>query len=33
MAAGIMVGATVLTIIYKIGKAALRNPVDALRYE
>ena len=33
MAAAIMLVATVPTIIYKIGKAALRNPVDALRYE
>ena len=31
--ATIMVVATVLTIIFKIGKAALRNPVDSLRYE
>lgn len=31
--ATIMVVATVLTIVFKIGKAALRNPVDSLRYE
>jgi ABC-type antimicrobial peptide transport system permease subunit len=33
LAASIMFSATVLTIIFKIGKAALRNPVDSLRYE
>jgi putative ABC transport system permease protein len=33
LAAAIMFSATVLTIIFKIGKAALRNPVDSLRYE
>jgi ABC-type antimicrobial peptide transport system permease subunit len=33
VAASIMFVATVLTIIFKIGKAALRNPVDSLRYE
>lgn len=33
LSAAIMFGATVLTIIFKIGKAALRNPVDSLRYE
>jgi ABC-type antimicrobial peptide transport system permease subunit len=33
LAASIMLVATVLTIIFKIGKAALRNPVDSLRYE
>jgi ABC-type antimicrobial peptide transport system permease subunit len=33
LAAAIMFVATVLTIIFKIGKAALRNPVDSLRYE
>jgi putative ABC transport system permease protein len=31
--ATIMFVATVLTIVFKIGKAALRNPVDSLRYE
>ncbi len=29
----IMFSATILTIIFKVGKAALRNPVDSLRYE
>jgi len=33
LAASIMFVATILTIIYKIAKAALRNPVDSLRYE
>ncbi len=33
LAASIMIVATILTIIFKIGKAALRNPVDSLRYE
>jgi ABC-type antimicrobial peptide transport system permease subunit len=33
MAASIMIVATLLTVIFKIGKAALRNPVDTLRYE
>ena len=33
LAASIMSVATILTIIFKIGKAALRNPVDSLRYE
>jgi putative ABC transport system permease protein len=33
LSASIMFVATILTIIYKIGKAALRNPVDSLRYE
>jgi putative ABC transport system permease protein len=33
LAASIMFIATVLTIIFKIGRAALRNPVDSLRYE
>ena len=33
LAASIMFVATILTIIYKILKAALRNPVDSLRYE
>ena len=33
LAASIMFSATVFTIIFKIGKAALRNPVDSLRYE
>jgi len=33
LAASIMFAATLLTIIFKIGKAALRNPVDSLRYE
>jgi putative ABC transport system permease protein len=29
----IMFAATVLTIVFKILRAALRNPVDSLRYE
>jgi ABC-type antimicrobial peptide transport system permease subunit len=33
LAASIMFAAALLTIIYKILKAALRNPVDSLRYE
>jgi ABC-type antimicrobial peptide transport system permease subunit len=33
LSAAIMFTATMLTIIYKILKAALRNPVDSLRYE
>jgi putative ABC transport system permease protein len=33
LSALIMTIATVLTIVFKIGKAALRNPVDSLRYE
>ncbi len=32
-AASIMVVATILTIVFKITKAVLRNPVDSLRYE
>jgi ABC-type antimicrobial peptide transport system permease subunit len=33
LAASIMFVATLLTIIFKITQAALRNPVDSLRYE
>jgi|WetSurMetagenome_2_1015567.scaffolds.fasta_scaffold00664_1 putative ABC transport system permease protein len=33
LSALIMFIATILTIVFKIGKAALRNPVDSLRYE
>jgi len=33
LAASIMFIATILTIVLKSGKAALRNPVDSLRYE
>jgi ABC-type antimicrobial peptide transport system permease subunit len=33
LSASIMFVATILTIVFKIGKAALRNPVDSLRYE
>jgi putative ABC transport system permease protein len=33
LSAAIMFVATILTIIFKIGRAALRNPVDSLRYE
>jgi putative ABC transport system permease protein len=33
LSASIMILATIFTIIFKIGKAALRNPVDSLRYE
>jgi hypothetical protein len=33
ISAAIMFVATTLTIIFKIGKSALRNPVDSLRYE
>ena len=33
LSASVMFSATLLTIIFKIGKAALRNPVDSLRYE
>lgn len=33
LAAAIIVVATVLTIIFKVGRSALRNPVDSLRYE
>jgi ABC-type antimicrobial peptide transport system permease subunit len=33
LAALIMIMATVLTIVIKVGRAALRNPVDSLRYE
>jgi ABC-type antimicrobial peptide transport system permease subunit len=33
LAASIMFFATIITVIYKIGKTALRNPVDSLRYE
>jgi ABC-type antimicrobial peptide transport system permease subunit len=33
LATSIMFVATILTIIFKIGKAALKNPVDSLRYE
>ena len=33
LAALIMITATVLTIIFKVGRAAMRNPVESLRYE
>lgn len=33
LSASIMFVATVTTIVFKIGKAAQRNPVDSLRYE
>jgi ABC-type antimicrobial peptide transport system permease subunit len=33
LAASIIFVSTVLTIVFKIGKTALRNPVDSLRYE
>jgi Zn-dependent membrane protease YugP len=33
LSASIMFGATILTIIFKISKTAMRNPVDSLRYE
>jgi len=33
LSALIMIAATVLTIIIKVGRAAMRNPVDSLRYE
>jgi putative ABC transport system permease protein len=33
LSAFIMISATVITIVFKISKAALRNPVDSLRYE
>ena len=33
LAALIMITATVLTIVIKVGRAAMRNPVDSLRYE
>jgi putative ABC transport system permease protein len=33
LAASVMFFTTILTIIFKIGKAALKNPVDSLRYE
>jgi ABC-type antimicrobial peptide transport system permease subunit len=33
LSALIMFAATLFTIIFKIGRAALRNPVDSLRYE
>ena len=33
LAASIMFAATMLTIVFKIARAALRNPVDSLRYE
>ena len=33
LSASIMFVATILTIVFKIGKAAFRNPVDSLRYE
>jgi hypothetical protein len=33
LAALIMIMATVLTIVVKVGRAAMRNPVDSLRYE
>ncbi len=33
LAAAIIFVSTVLTIVFKIGKNALRNPVDSLRYE
>jgi ABC-type antimicrobial peptide transport system permease subunit len=33
LAALVMITATVLTIVIKVGRAAMRNPVDSLRYE
>lgn len=33
LSASIMIAATALTIIFKIAKAAMMNPVDSLRYE
>jgi ABC-type antimicrobial peptide transport system permease subunit len=33
LSALIMIVATILTIVFKIGRAAFRNPVDSLRYE
>ncbi|MCU0379240.1 MAG: ABC transporter permease [Bacteroidales bacterium] len=33
LAALIMISATVLTIVFKVGRAAMRNPVESLRYE
>jgi hypothetical protein len=33
LAALVMITATVLTIVVKVGRAAMRNPVDSLRYE
>jgi ABC-type antimicrobial peptide transport system permease subunit len=33
LSAAIIFVSTVLTIVFKIGKNALRNPVDSLRYE
>ena len=33
MAASIMIVATVLTIVFKISKAAMVNPIVSLRYE
>jgi hypothetical protein len=33
LSASIMFVATVITIVFKIGKAAQKNPVDSLRYE
>ena len=33
LSAVVMFSATILTIIFKVIKAALRNPVDSLRYE
>jgi hypothetical protein len=33
MAASIMIIATILTIVFKIGRAAMINPIVSLRYE
>jgi ABC-type antimicrobial peptide transport system permease subunit len=33
LAVMIMISATILTIMIKVGRAAMRNPVDSLRYE
>jgi len=33
LSASIMVVATIVTISFKIGRAAMKNPVDSLRYE
>lgn len=33
LAASIMFVATILTIVFKITRAAMKNPVDSLRYE
>jgi putative ABC transport system permease protein len=33
LAASVMIAATTLTLIFKIARAALKNPVVALRYE